>query len=326
MAKPSEYHPLKGKKRHLSWFLVEEMMYDYVIGQLDSGRRKALSEYLETSKEARDLERRLKDAIEYCNSLSQTEVSEPLMEKLVKSKSLWNRWVGFIAWKQWPEATRWTLEAFAVSLVVAFIVAVSWPKISNWFPERQSDVVLAELDKKKAEVVEPIVATPEKKSSEVESQSAAITLLQVAENSQPKSTLSIEEETPVVGQQDDVVEAAAEEVTVVKPAVEKPKPKGFVYRAFMTLGKIEEVTEEIRLKLQTLGGQKAGEVRMGWRKPKGSYFHFSIPESNYDTVVEMLRSFGPVQIAKDPHWRVMPEGKIRIILWVEDMDLKKQNL
>lgn len=358
VAEVNGYNPLKGKKRQLSQFLVEEMMYDYVAGKLDSDREQAVREYLESSKESRELETQLRNAIAYCDRLSGTEVSEPLMEKLVKSKSLWNRWMDFIAWNKWPEATRWTLEAFAVSLVVAFLVALSWPKISKWFPERQRDVVLAELDKNKA-------ASPEVEEQKEEGgdNQAGAEILKVAESANSKPALSTagagekvaqtaptpkpdkapsketkpepvqseetakteNKEAPTDSGKEAEAKSAETEVAAAKPAVEKPKPKGFVYRAFMALGKIETVTEEIRTELQNLGGQKAGEVRMGWRKPKGSYFHFSVPESNYDAVVEMLRSFGPVQIAKDPHWRVMPEGKIRIILWVEDLDLKNQN-
>ena len=358
VAEVNGYNPLKGKKRQLSQFLVEEMMYDYVAGKLDSDREHAVREYLESSKESKELEKQLRNAIAYCDQLSGTEVSEPLMEKLVKSKSLWNRWIDFVAWKKWPEATRWTLEAFAVSLVVAFLVALSWPKISKWFPERQRDVVLAELDKNKA-------ATPEAEAPEEDGgdSQAGAEILKVAENAKTKPALSTtgtennvaetvptpkpdktppketkpepvppqetakaeNKESPAESGTETEAKSTGAEVAAAKPAVEKPKPKGFVYRAFMALGKIENVTEEIRTELQNLGGQKAGEVRMGWRKPKGSYFHFSVPESNYDAVVEMLRSFGPVQIAKDPHWRVMPEGKIRIILWVEDLDLKNQN-
>lgn len=350
MADINGYDPLKGKKRHLSSFLVEEMMYDYVAGKLDNSRQNAVSEYLKSSKEARELEGQLKNAIDYCDNLSKTQVSEPLMEKLVRSKSIWSRCLEVVAWDKWPEATRWTLEAFAISLVVAFIVAVSWPKISTWFPERQRDVVLAELDKKKADDAEhPDLA------SESDGNDATTEILTAAEDSKIKLPLTsktdesqasekleaektVETEDLDTGSEkklakEDSIKAEPEgqqgpketgtnTVAAAKSAVEKPMPKGFVYRAFMTLGKIESVTESIRDELQKLGGQKAGEVRMGWRKPKGSYFHFSVPESNYDAVVEMLRSFGPVQIAKDPHWRVMPEGKIRIILWVEDLDLK----
>jgi len=73
----------------------------------------------------------------------------------------------------------------------------------------------------------------------------------------------------------------------------------------------------------SLGGQKAGEVQIGWRKPDGSYFHFSLEEDKLEELKQFMSSYGPVRFYKDPHWRVMPQGKIRIILWIEDSDLQK---
>ncbi|MCB0384557.1 MAG: hypothetical protein KDD43_04120, partial [Bdellovibrionales bacterium] len=117
----------------------------------------------------------------------------------------------------------------------------------------------------------------------------------------------------------------SDEEDAEKPTTEERKPlKGFVYRAFMSLEELDAKTPEIVQGVQGLGGAKAGQVELGWRKPKGSYFHFSLPESNYEEMVKLLRNFGPVRIYKDPHWRVMPEGKIRFILWVEDSKKKPQ--
>jgi hypothetical protein len=99
--------------------------------------------------------------------------------------------------------------------------------------------------------------------------------------------------------------------------------KGEIYRAFMKIDKIDQVTPEIREKILSLGGEKAGEVQIGWRKVDGSYFHFSIEESQLESLKQYLGAYGPVRVYKDAHWKVMPEGKIRMILWVEDSEFKK---
>ncbi len=100
-------------------------------------------------------------------------------------------------------------------------------------------------------------------------------------------------------------------------------PKGFVYRAFMATPAIDETSNSVREIVEKLGGEKAGQVELGMRKPNGSYFHFSLPESNYEDLLTSLRNLGPVRIYKDPHWREMPEGQIRLILFVEDQAAKK---
>jgi hypothetical protein len=94
-------------------------------------------------------------------------------------------------------------------------------------------------------------------------------------------------------------------------------PKGFVYRAFMSLDNVEDVADEITQKIEDQGGEKAGEVELGWKKGEGRYYHFAMPEANEEKLMNALRAYGPVRISKDPHPRVMPKGRVRIILWVD---------
>jgi len=96
------------------------------------------------------------------------------------------------------------------------------------------------------------------------------------------------------------------------------KPQGFVYRAFMTLDDLDTLGPKITQLVQELGGVKAGEVELGWKKGNSvRYYHFSIPDDNQEKLVEQLQTYGPVRISKDPHPRIMPKGQVRFILWVE---------
>ena len=104
-----------------------------------------------------------------------------------------------------------------------------------------------------------------------------------------------------------------EEVSQVNSAM-----RGVLYRAYMTLGNVDEVSLEMANVIRGLGGTKAGSVELGWRKPNGSYYHFTLPEANYDKLVSALRTYGPVRIYKERHKRIMPDGEIRLILWVEE--------
>jgi anti-sigma factor RsiW len=107
------------------------------------------------------------------------------------------------------------------------------------------------------------------------------------------------------------------EISNASSASREAKPKGFVFRAFMNLSNVEEVTLDVVAQLESFGAEKAGDVALGWRRGTGSYFHFTLPDSNEDQVLEILRGYGPVRISKDPHPRVMPSGQIRFILWIE---------
>jgi hypothetical protein len=100
-------------------------------------------------------------------------------------------------------------------------------------------------------------------------------------------------------------------------AVGDPKARGFVYRAFMTLNNLEDIAPKITDDIIALGGEKAGEVELGWKRGTGHYYHFVIPDDNQKKMLEHLQVYGPVRISKDPHPRIMPPGKVRFILWVE---------
>jgi hypothetical protein len=108
--------------------------------------------------------------------------------------------------------------------------------------------------------------------------------------------------------------SAADSATFKK---DQAKAKGFVFRAFMTLSNLDELGPKITTSIQEFGGEKAGEVELGWKRGSGRYYHFSIPELNESALLEKLRAYGPVRISKDPHPRVMPAGQVRFILWVE---------
>lgn len=110
---------------------------------------------------------------------------------------------------------------------------------------------------------------------------------------------------------------AAGEAKAAEPTPKESKPKGFVYRAYMTLSNLDDLGPKIAEHITELGGEKAGEVELGWKRGTGRYYHFQMPEENQEKLLEKLRAYGPVRISKDPHPRIMPQGQVRFILWVE---------
>ncbi|MBX3020342.1 MAG: hypothetical protein KF799_01590 [Bdellovibrionales bacterium] len=95
--------------------------------------------------------------------------------------------------------------------------------------------------------------------------------------------------------------------------------KGAILRGQIEVDSFDSTWPAVRDKIVSLGGRAAGNVELGWlRRSDESYFHFSLPESNYTELQSFLKTFGPVRISKERHPRVMPEGQIRIILTVKD--------
>src|SRR5690606_13901079 len=95
------------------------------------------------------------------------------------------------------------------------------------------------------------------------------------------------------------------------------KGNAYVYRMTMRVSDVDTVTPEIVTLITGLGGEKAGEVQLGWRRKGGSYFHFSIPLANSPSLREGLKKYSTFNIVKSAHTRVMPEDTERYILWLE---------
>lgn len=100
--------------------------------------------------------------------------------------------------------------------------------------------------------------------------------------------------------------------------------KGELYRASISLRSVDKVTEELIQQIVSLGGKKAGKVKLGWKKSNSSYFHFYMSKENLEDLKGYIGKYGKLKVSKEPHWRVMPEGQIRMILEVEERDAQKQ--
>lgn len=324
---------LRARKRVLSRFLARELILDYVEERLDSGRKLAMKEYLAKDKElSKDVEA-VRTALSYVDRLVEIEIDPHLVTQIETARVGWSHWVEVLAWRNWPDVARWSLEAFAVAAVLAAAVSLMpLNRVASWLPRPAQELVLAEA-KREPKDQPDVAATPPPAISQLDGDMGSD-----PEPSEPEAAKAAMKPTPTKKPTAEVKVAVADEKSVKSEAspadtlseeVGTPVtatgkgPKGIVYRAFMTADTIDSTTESVKQLVETLGGTKAGQVDLGWRKSAGTYFHFALPESNYDKLMEGLRSFGPVRIYKDPHWRLMPEGQIRLILFIEDGTLKK---
>lgn len=326
-----ELEPLKHKKRKLTRFLCQELLLDYVQGTLDQERRRAVEEFLPTCKDTQKEFEILKRGYDYSRNLHSLQIQKSLVDELFAIQSPLDIVKHKLSWKNWPETVRWVSEAFMISIVVAlFAVLIPWPKLAQMMPKRSQDLVLAEAGREKLE--------KQSHDNKSDAPKKAETASKVADVQPTPVEVAATAPTPVEEKKPTVVAPAPVKVpekssTAGKIATkivsnmaipeegnaitEKPKGKGELYRGFMNIQNLEDVAPQITQEIIALGGEKAGQVELGWKKPGGHYYHFTMSESDYDKLLTSLRTFGPVRISSEPHPRVMPKGKIRIILWVE---------
>ncbi len=301
---------LTRKQRQLSRFMCQEMLYDYMIGELDDDRRAAVEQYLSYAPDIQSELKLMKLAEQYCGQLAKTRTSSTHLEELKNVKSFAAVVIDRLRWVNWPETLRWATQALVISFLVAMIaLVIPWSHLSFKFPKRESSPATAA---KRGDLPEePTEATLAKLPTTAES-TPAVAAPSVAATAAPAegSTKSAAKNTV----------AAAIESPSTPQKTKTIQLQGNLFRMMMTIEKAGELTPEITEKILKLGGEKAGQVDLGWRKesPVGSYYHFKMPEANYDELVKTLGAYGPVRIYKNPHERLMPPGEIRIILFIED--------
>ncbi len=296
------------RKRNLSEFMCIEMLYDYKSGKLDPLRHQAVEEGLQSSPRVREELKKLSIGISYCDKLKNISVSEPLVDLILDQPKPTEKVFSKLKWNSFPQPVRWALEAVVVAVAIALFVT----QIPNLFKGEQTEpdsMLVKKFDIKPpgpemvAETEIPPLLKPSIEPINPERIKPADT--------KPTEVAAVATQTP----------AATPVVTV--PAA-KPAPKkgnAYVYRMTMYVEDVDTVTPEIAALISGLGGEKAGEVELGWRRKGGSYFHFSVPQNNSGTLQDGLKKYAPFNIIKSSHPRIMPEGIERYILWVEKKNI-----
>ncbi len=103
---------------------------------------------------------------------------------------------------------------------------------------------------------------------------------------------------------------------------QKAKVKqGGLFRGTILVSDLDSATSRITEKLVALGGKKAGEVELGWRKSAHtSYYHLTLPEQDIQSAKEFLKNFGMLKLEFESHPRLMPAGIKRMILEVKEIE------
>jgi hypothetical protein len=223
------------------------------------------------------------------------------------------------------------LEAMVVALgITSVAVLVPWHKIMS-FRTHTSNVVLTEVARetsKKTTEVEAGESKDQPAAFQDEGVSSKPNI--VDETDVTKGTMKKEAAAVTPTPSTMAAPAPTTPVAAAKPVAPAPSPAkaaeqdkeakhvGVLYRGSIQVTNVSAVTPKLIEKLAALGGRKAGEVELGWKKGNGSYFHFTVPEAKYDEMLKVFNDYGQLKISKEKHERIMPEGILRVIITVDE--------
>lgn len=313
------------KKRDLSEFLAKELLYDYVTGGLDDERRIAVEKSLRENEEVSKDLKALSEGSKYCENLRNTKLSEPLFSSLSEPPKTLRDHAN--SWRKVRPPVRHSVEATVIALFIGVIVVFIPKKYRPW--EADGNYAVVEVKRESSEpqqydITTTTLATVAAIFSEVDAPVVSPVPygpFKMVNATTPSVTVT------TIGKPLVLATAPKETSTTVVPSQPRQAKatRGELYRVYMISDKVNDLTPEFVAKITSLGGAKAGEVQLGWRRKQGSYFHFSLPESKYDELKGFLQTFGPVRIVKEAHPRIMPAGQIRLILWLEEISTDKND-
>ena len=339
----------------MSNFMAQELLFDYVTDQLDSERQKSVREFVLGSPEAQADIQKIKAGLAYVDRLSQTLIADSVLTQVKAPTTYFQLVHQKMRIEHWSTGIKMGLE---VLLVAVFIISISllipWHKMMeiNWSISR--DVILAEVEKKQAHSIDgdgqgeilPSDGSVSKttdgaevypdeavgKIKPVPNKTAAAHLAEtvtpnVTGNSvvQSQAPLVPPTETVSIPVQESKAQANANAPTSsssTKDTGAGAEHKGFLFRGSIVVTNVPTVTAKFVEKIQELGGRKAGEVELGWKKGDSSYFHMTIPESKYSAFIEFAKDYGVFKVSKEKHERVMPEGIVRVIFTIDEKKSK----
>lgn len=297
------------KKRELSEFMTHELLYDYVKDLLDAERKKSVEEVLAKSEDLKADLKTIQVGIQYLDMLSQTKVSFSLVQDVSERMTYFGQIQKIMSYENWPPFVKWTLEAvLVISVVITVSLIAPWGQFKDFvMRSKTSDLILAEIPK-----------------AEVNNSGGSLNTIEKVEkghfaDEDEKETPAIPVAAAPVTEKPVPAPKKPAPVAAVVNKVEEPKKVGFVYRGTLSIVNAEVGTTKLKEMIVELGGRKAGEVELGWRRNEGDYyFHFTIPESKLDTLQEYFKTLGTIKLSKDPHPRIMPDGILRMIITTEE--------
>lgn len=305
----------KVNRREMSDFTANHLLFEFARDTLDPERKKAIEVALENSPELQNEFIKLINGIQYCEKLSETLVNDNTINQIEHQSSQVNFIVNRLRWHQWPLGFKWLLEATVVGLfLVLFLNLLPLNRIIHLSDGPENQAIIAEVDRKKKSDLSDMPQANKQDPVFVDEEVKVAPVKIAAKESSIKPV----EAVPITLQPGKDSATMATQPTLPEKSVQAKSP-GMIYRGQFLITNAEMVSPKIKDKIIELGGQKAGEVEIGWQKtPHVYYFHFTVPEAKLPELEAVLKDYSTNKMIKESHPRVMPDGIIRLLFTVEE--------
>lgn len=353
----------KKDQRVVSEFVGQELLYDYVTLNLDPERTQAIDKLVKESRDLQEDIQKINDGLSYCEHLSETVVADFLVDRVKTPSTYFQVILQKLKVDRWPSSLRLGVEAMIIAAVaVTAAMLIPWQRLTSVPITDVREVVIVEAAHEspagfgeeaevsnKLENEKPLYndegATLTTTTSTVVTTTTLAKPLSKAEAKALAAKLAAEKKAQVLAEK-----KAHETTTSIMPvtasaamnAAEAPSTtlvpraeadpvsesdksgQGWLYRGSIGVSNLSATSNKFIEKITEIGGRKAGEVPLGWKKGGGTYFHFTMPEKQYEAFVQFMNEYGKLKIQKEKHPRVMPEGIIRVIITVDEAGGKKR--
>ncbi|MEY4617489.1 MAG: hypothetical protein RJB66_2449 [Pseudomonadota bacterium] len=161
MKKESGINLQNPKKRELSPFLAQQMLYDYSVKNVDPLRERAVANALQGNPE---LGKSLDDilyGLSYCHHLSKTTLTPELLDQLKRPLHWKSRLLQLINLRTWNKNALWMLEAvFIGSLMLVASLTLPWESyITKFMKSQHPELIISEVSREETKQ-KPVPTTP----------------------------------------------------------------------------------------------------------------------------------------------------------------------
>lgn len=288
----------------VSYFYTNENLVEFSLDLLNERDKALVSQGLELHPQLRTLEKKYGEIIQELRQLVKAKLGPTEVNQTFSHEQ--NLVAHPVAI---PKLRRSMLAVGTVSAVFVGFILIR-PVTLKFFPSKQgsNSVKMIEVNS------QPYVT--ENRASKEDVDLVNLREMPVSDSNKPQL------EKPKIVTSPTVAAVSLKSIDVsAAPKKTTSTKQGGLYRASIQVSDLETLTGRITDRLVALGGQKAGEVELGWKKTtKVSYYHIILPTENVEEAKLFLNKFGQLNIQFEPHPRLMPAGQKRMILEVKESE------
>lgn len=285
---------------------AQGQLLDLVENKLSPVQSRSVQLEIEKSKKLEQLKGFLIQGKKEIESFDKLSVPSSLVKKISRSMSVADRFQEQFKTGDWPIGLKWAAEGIALIAVLVFSInMIPWNHLFGFIWKQQAKTILFQDSSN--------TQTLAQREVKVQGESKSLTFPDEGVKNTTttlQATVSVSAQTPTT---------TTLLVTTSTVAASAKVTQGFVYRGVLKAANVRAITSKIVTSIDGMGARKAGEVRLGWPKGSGSYFHFTIPDQQLENAKKTFESYGSLQISKEKHDRVMPIGISRVIIDVVEI-------